>query len=499
MLLLQDLIEKLRTCSWSVDCVEMQLKPGNDADSGAYAGPGYFRQEADGTITYKLYPPPPTSFDSPSISQRPGLAGRILGPERFHRLEARDKTGIVWHVAQTLPTPETCLLGGRHFELVSGTARELSFTRSFAKQDVHCLTMAFFTNEKVPGNASTEVTTLRPDGSSNKETNLDTAQFSTVFGEFNIYNKLGTLVVDVVSPMPFPSHFETRIVEALGFVLAKPLSWNVIERYENATENVRVRGEREMIDAKLPPPIISGTIDLSGGDIWQLFSKYLALICAHTEEEYHPCSRHLFAVLEASAGVISARGLALGVAVEGIAKELFPLAGTPMEGIAEVVKPLTQHCLAWRGIPVGELGDSLRRRLPGMMGQLKNVSAKDRLRALASEKVIYPAQIKAWSDLRNTLAHGITAGGKDIQKLVDLCDSVTVLMYHLIFRAIGYEGRYKDYSVHGWPKKYYRGRPPTEEEIAIAAYYIWQASGEPHGRDLDHWFQAKGHLEDGRY
>jgi len=499
MLLLQELIEKLRTSSWSVDCVEMQLTPGSDARSGTHAGPGYFRQEADGTIAYKVYPPPPASFDPRSISSRPGVAGRILGAERFHRLEARDKTGIVWQAARTLPIPESCLLGGKPFEIVSGTAYELTFTRSFVKQEIHCLTLVFFTDERVPGNASTEVATLRPDGSSSKKTTLDTAVFSTVFGDFSIYNNSGALVVEVVSKNEFPPHFETRIVEALGLVLAKPLAWNVIERYENATEIVRVRGRREVIDAKLPPPIATGKIDFSGGGIWLLFDKYLAMICSKTEEDFHCCSRHLFAVLEASAGVISARGLALGVAAEGIAKELHPLAGAPMEGIAEVIQPLTDHCLDWAGMPKGELGESLRRRLPGMIGQLNNVSTKDKLRALVDDKVIYPAHIRAWSDLRNTLAHGVAAGGEDIQELVDLCDRVTVLMYHLIFRAVGYEGNYKDYSVHGWPKKYYRGRPVTQEEIAIAAYYIWKNSGEPDGRDVAHWLQGREDLEKGLY
>ena len=61
---------------------------------------------------------------------------------------------------------------------------------------------------------------------------------------------------------------------------------------------------------------------MSGGDVWRLFDKYLGLVCSQTDDGFHPCSRHVFSVLEAS-GAISARGLALGVAVEGIAKELF--------------------------------------------------------------------------------------------------------------------------------------------------------------------------------
>jgi hypothetical protein len=35
---------------------------------------------------------------------------------------------------------------------------------------------------------------------------------------------------------------------------------------------------------------------------------------------------------------------------------------------------------------------------------------------------------------------------------------------------------------------------PTVEEIAAYAYKLWEAEGRPHGRDLDHWLQAKAHL-----
>src|SRR5262249_9946661 len=152
------------------------------------------------------------------------------------------------------------------------------------------------------------------------------------------------------------------------------------------------------------------------------------------------------AALEASAGSITATGLALGVAAEGIVKALFPAAGTPTEGMAAIVQPLQDYCVAWPGNPGGELGESLKRRLPGMIGQLTNVSTKDKFHAVDKQKVIYEEHIKAWDKLRNTLAHGVTPGSREIQKLVDLCNKVTMLMYHLIFRGCGYEGSYEDYS-----------------------------------------------------
>jgi hypothetical protein len=37
-------------------------------------------------------------------------------------------------------------------------------------------------------------------------------------------------------------------------------------------------------------------------------------------------------------------------------------------------------------------------------------------------------------------------------------------------------------------------REPTEEEIALYAYYLWEFEGRPHGRDVEYWLEAKAHL-----
>jgi hypothetical protein len=36
---------------------------------------------------------------------------------------------------------------------------------------------------------------------------------------------------------------------------------------------------------------------------------------------------------------------------------------------------------------------------------------------------------------------------------------------------------------------------PSAHEIAVCAYAIWDQEGRPHGRDMEHWLQAKAQLE----
>ena len=35
-----------------------------------------------------------------------------------------------------------------------------------------------------------------------------------------------------------------------------------------------------------------------------------------------------------------------------------------------------------------------------------------------------------------------------------------------------------------------------EEQIQLAAYYLWKEKGENHGSDTEDWFQAEEYLED---
>jgi hypothetical protein len=39
-----------------------------------------------------------------------------------------------------------------------------------------------------------------------------------------------------------------------------------------------------------------------------------------------------------------------------------------------------------------------------------------------------------------------------------------------------------------------RQPPPPDDVVALAAYYLWEGEGRPHGRDREHWYRALGQL-----
>ena len=41
----------------------------------------------------------------------------------------------------------------------------------------------------------------------------------------------------------------------------------------------------------------------------------------------------------------------------------------------------------------------------------------------------------------------------------------------------------------------HRSLPPSPDEVAKRAYYIYVSRGEAHGRDLDDWLQAEQQLQ----
>jgi Protein of unknown function (DUF2934) len=38
-------------------------------------------------------------------------------------------------------------------------------------------------------------------------------------------------------------------------------------------------------------------------------------------------------------------------------------------------------------------------------------------------------------------------------------------------------------------------RPFSHTDIAVAAYYLWEQEGRPHGRDKEHWYKALAQLQ----
>lgn len=80
------------------------------------------------------------------------------------------------------------------------------------------------------------------------------------------------------------------------------------------------------------------------------------------------------------------------------------------------------------------------------------------MRDLGGKHITDKAYVQAWQRLRNRGVHPTQQDKLDIdsidyQKLLDEIRRVVVLMYHIVFSIIGYEGAYTDYAMRGPPQR----------------------------------------------
>ena len=82
------------------------------------------------------------------------------------------------------------------------------------------------------------------------------ATFATCDLSFQMWREDKRLLVEIESEKSMPDHIESRVVEALQFVLARPLPWLIMERRLQQVTQVRVR--RHHLDSRIPsfqPPL----------------------------------------------------------------------------------------------------------------------------------------------------------------------------------------------------------------------------------------------------
>ena len=249
-------------------------------------------------------------------------------------------------------------------------------------------------------------------------------------------------------------HIETRIIESLQFVLARPLLWSIMIKGTGGStiSCIREIGSNNL-RYKVQPPI-----SLTDNTEWfcKLFELYLKYVLQHTEDKLHPISAQMRSICRASVGNVETQSLILSVAVESILKRVHETTFQLSPEEKEWINKAQEYFCSWGG------PENLSKRILSLFTMLPNPSASMRLNELVELRAINNEHRQAWSTLRNKLAHGGALGSTSLQEFLELSNTVLVLFYHLVFFAIGYEGKYTDYSTIGWPQKDYKITSPPE-------------------------------------
>lgn len=397
-----------------------------------YKGTGYIHQNEEGMIEFKIYCCN-TNTNMTDCLRRDfsKKSGEIFSESDYFQLLAIALDGTTWKAERFLidaswPTEGKPIIIGRVSELRAEWNTQ---------KPAHSVRIIFFEQANIP-------------------CIIDKIEFSTNNCDFTFRKFDNEFVVEAHSGDSLDDYIHIRIQEALRFILAKSVSWRVLERSDGHRSWVELTSPiKRSANTQLCPPITCANhcyID----DSLNLFKLYLDYITQKApRNRWHACSYHLHNACEASANSIDAWIVGLCVAVEGIVSLI------EVERDSEELKniSLLKECIL-NYIGREEKFNQFKARVKGLLGMLSATSPSDKLNYLMHQGLVARENIVSWKKIRSKHIHPSemaprSEAAKDFQLLIDHINGTTTLMYNVIFALIGYRGKFTDYGTRNYPTK----------------------------------------------
>ena len=448
-----------------IDCARLELKQRGHKGT-TYSGPGSLRQDAESQLVYKIYATCPDDFQTLWHDDL-GAPGTVVSEHSYYDLTATDSKGREWHCERILPGVTNW--GASKELVIEGRVDSLSCRGEIPKEiraNGCSLSFVVFDTVKIPTNARTSEHRHVAGWSRSHRYHLDAWRFSAAGLGFLLSNDSNDcLQIHVATnSVDLPPYLEERVLEALFFVLGRPLHPTIThQRIGQQTSCTLHSHRRHLFGVRLKPPLQvirfshPKTGKLTAEPYRKLFDKYLAYTLPY-RKRHPPLWGQLNAVYEASAGTfINSQALTVAVAIESILGSEFADLGKPSSAERKKIDTAIKYWDAWSGTP------GLKERIKGAISQLKRSRAGDKMRVLAKRGAITAEAAKAWQKLRNTNIHAYQRHSLPSGQLRQLLSIVQTLFYQLVFYAIRYRGYYHDYGTRGWPLRQY---PPLKAERA---------------------------------
>lgn len=413
-----------------------------------YSGMGFVRQDRDRKLEFRLFcnkSEGEPNTPSPFFPEGEFCPGELLGHHHYYRLSATDQHGREWK-SERFQIDRLSAVGpvisGTLFEMICLSAGELGiFFHLSIRSEI-----------EIPAGHYTVTKTFVGEDPIDTRMSLNIAQCKFGSTSLRISSEKGWLQVRADEQVDLARDFETRLIEAMQFILGQRIWWTVMVKGDLGKGLLCLRSELDGADPKMHPPINLSSEHRFTSASWCLAAKYFEYISAtHAGERLHPISAWLRMVRESHSGSVFASGLAIGIAVEGILKSQFASHHTNSPEDDANMTDAMAWAFEWMSVWCGDarVKDRICKFIHSMNRDKSR--AKDKLHALRESGVLQQSDIKAWDKLRNTAAHANPLDDERLQEWTDLCGAGLTLLYRLIFAAIGYKGAYTDYSTRGWP------------------------------------------------
>lgn len=438
MLSTDDVIEMTVGKAFEIDCPDIQVLGIRDSDFRLYKGPGVIVGAKRGPISFRLHNQIDMSAGALE-SMRPIENGKLGAPVNQVRVFAKDYSGIDWVGGWAVPNIEYARTS--QF-MVSGDFSQLTTDIQKSENDkkTDVTEIVFADKLNLPMTQVVEEKRVRGDEIILSRTWRDRHELDFNGARVEFFESSSADRTHIIAEHKGglqPPYCEVWLAEALGFIRARLAYPRIAIRHLEKDALVFIRNtpgdtRSDMLRPILGPPSVSLLL-------WKLYSAYLAECVKHQKYGSMELTQVLDEVIIASTGTLQAFVLSLAVCVENLVNKLSKEISIEVPD-TETITSLIEHMDQWEG------AIDVKERTKRMLPSLGNVPAQASLRVLRDQGVIEDKHIKAWSKIRNTLAHGGMVEYPLSPDLWEKRNTLISMVYRLVLRIIGYRGQVTDHS-----------------------------------------------------
>lgn len=238
---------------------------------------------------------------------------------------------------------------------------------------------------------------------------------------------------------------EIRILEALSIICGQIVRPMIIDHSHGGIRTLRIKS----VDDTFSNKQLSYPLKHSSPSDLETFASFLEGYLHSIENPYSELFGFWYKINRAWQAGIENASLSLTVAIEGVIKSYFKKYGLPDKEILQQAREAKQK------IEDLELGERIKKRLLSSIGGLKSTSPKGALYQMSETSLFPKSFVDEWVSLRNKSTHAdqIDQDEKTKQTYIDQIYTCITLFYCLLFKVIGYEGNFIDYSQEDWPER----------------------------------------------
>ncbi len=432
-----DTINKLISSKFEIDCIDISLIQQIKENPITYNGSGTIYQDENGVLNLKLLAKGTNIEKKLSHIFKPHVQGRIIGDEDYFFLRATDMSGNEW-CAEDICADVSFPAAG---QMIKAKLREI---KNITEADIRirsgktCLFIVAPGVYEIPCNKKEDLE------NGGWRLNKSLFSFNQIDFEFKKLDSYLTIKASTETNA-LPKQSEIRILEALSIVHGQIVRPMIIDHSHGGVRTLRIKSVKDTlsntqlscpIEHSLPPDL-------------ETFASFLEKYLYSIEDPYSELFGFWYKINRAWQGGITNASLSLTVAIEGIVKAYFEKYGSPDREILCQIREAKQL------IKYSELGEKIKQRVLSSIGGLKNTSPKGALYQM-SDKGLFPKSFAdEWGSLRNKSVHPHQIDRDEKIKQVNINKNYTclALFYCLLFKVIGYEGNFIDYSQEGHPEK----------------------------------------------